>query len=135
MKVLPIINTTPQPSFNAKFPISDVKHFLTEIEDGDRTIVPELYILFEFVKSLPGNIAKIIQSKTLPFYQIKVDGKSLTNGQEYISAFHALYNAAVIHNDSVLKTSPIKRMTYDEFMDRFYKNADKTVKDIETFFD
>ena len=135
MYISPINNTIPKSNFKAKFQKEDIKLFLTEIKDTDLTMVPKLYTLLEFVKNLPGKIAEIIPAKVLPFYQIKVDGKLITNGREYISAFHALHDAVVVHKNSVLESSPIKRMTNDEFMDRFYKNADKTTKDIETFFD
>ncbi len=135
MKILPVNNTLPQSNFKAKFSKQDVKQFLTEIEECDLSTVPKLYTLLDFVKNLPGEIAKILPSRVIPFYQIHIDNKSMTNNREYISAYHALYDAFVLHKNSMLKTSPIKRMTEDEFESEFYKNADKTVKDIENLFD
>ena len=136
MKILPINNTNTQNTqFKAKFPKQDVKQFLTEIEDCDCCVVPQLYTLLDFVKNLSGKTAEIVPSRPRPFYQIHIDGKSITNGQEYISAFHALYNAIVSHEKSSLKTSPLKRMTEDQFEINYFKNANKTTKDIEKIFD
>ena len=135
MKILPINNQcTNRTQFRAKFPKQDIKQFLTEIEECDYPLIPELYTLLDYVKNLPGKTAKIVPAKVRPFYQIAIDGKSITNDREYISAYHALYDAVVIHKNSALKTSPIKRITEDEFETKFYKNTDKTAKDIEKMF-
>jgi hypothetical protein len=136
MKILPInnIQNNRQQNFKAKFSKQDVKHFLKEIEGNDVDIVPKLYTMLDFVKTIPGDEIKILSSSYRPWYQIQIDGKSATQGRYYINAYHALQDITVQSKDSPKKVLSVEKMTKETFWENFYKNSTKTIEDIENLF-
>ena len=135
MKILPINNiNTSNTQFKAKFSKGDVNHFLKEIEDNDVDIVPKLYTMLDFVKTLPGQEAKILESAYRPWYQIQIDGKSATQGRYYISAYHALKDITIGSEKSSKKVLSTDKMTKETFLENFYKNSTKTIQDIKNLF-
>lgn len=136
MKILPINNiNTPNTQFKAKFSKGDVNHFLKEIENNDVDIVPKLYTMLDFVKTLPGREAKILSSSYRPWYQIQIDGKSATSGRYYINAYHALKDITVQSEKSPQKVLSAEKMTKENFLENFYKNSKKTIEDIKNIFE
>ena len=136
MKILPInnIQNNKQQNFKAKFSKQDVNHFLREIEDNDVDIVPKLYTMLDFVRTLYGKEAKILSSNYRPWYQIQIDGKSATQGRYYISAYHALKDMTIQSENSPKKVLSSEKMTKETFWDNFYKNSTKTIQDIKNLF-
>jgi len=135
MKVLPINNiNTQNTQFKAKFSKRDINHFLKEIEDNDIDIVPKLYTMLDFVKTLPGENAKILASDYRPWYQILIDGKSATQGRYYINAYHALQDMTVQSEKSAKNVLSTEKMTKEVFWENFYKNRTKTIQDIKNLF-
>ena len=136
MKILPInnIQNNNYLNFKAKFSKQDVNHLLEEIKDNDIDIVPKLYTMLDFVKTLPGQEAKILASNYRPWYQIQIDGVSATQGRYYINAYHALKDMTIQGNSSSKKVLSTEKMTKEIFMENFYKNSKKTIQDIENLF-
>jgi len=136
MKILPInnIQNNKQQNFKAKFSQGDVNRFLKEIEDNDVDIVPKLYTMLDFVRTLSGKEAKILSSNYRPWYQIQIDGKSATQGRYYISAYHALKDMTIQSENSPKKVLSSEKMTKETFWDNFYKNSTKTIQDIKNLF-
>ena len=132
MRIQPIDNTQPKTNFKAKFPKQDVKLFLSEIDKHDICMEPQLYTLLDLIKKLPEKKAKI--DTTGGWYQILLDGKSLTNGHKYINAFYALYDSIVINKRSVSYNNGLQRLSEDTFESMYYKNSKKTKQDIEKTF-
>ena len=128
MRIQPI-NNIQQTQFKAKFPKQDIEQFLTEIDKKDRGEAPQLYTLLEFIKNLPQKSANIKHFGI--WNQIHLDGKSITNERTYINAYHALYDTVVANRNSLVKDNGIKRLTEEEFENNWYKNANKTIQDIE----
>ena len=134
MKILPINNTRTNTQFKAKFSKQDVNHFLQEIKGNDVDIVPKLYTMLDFVKSLPGKEATILASHYRPWYQIQIDGTSATQGRYYINAYHALKDMTIQEGSSSKKVLSTEKMTKETFMEKFYKNSKKTIQDIKNLF-
>ena len=133
MEILPINNfSTQNTQFKAKFSQKDVKEFLRELEGGDIDIAPRLYTMLDVIKKNSGEKAEIEHLGM--WHRILIDGKSLTGKFKYFSAFHALQDATVKLKNSMLKKSPIKRLSEEEFENTYYKNCKKTVQDIENLF-
>lgn len=137
MKIMPInnIQNNNQHNFKAKFSKEDVNHFLKEIEDNDVDIVPKLYTMLEFVKTLPGKKMKILASDYRPWYQIQVDGKSATHGRYYINAYHALQDITIHSENSSKNNLSSDKMTKQTFIENCYKNSKKTIQDIKDLFE
>lgn len=133
MKILPINNTQTNTQFKAKFSQKDIKTFLKEasVEEGPDTI-SALYTMLEFIKKQSGKAASIKQYGL--WSQIHIDGKSMNNERKYFCAMHALQDATVNHKNTLLKETPIKRLSEDEFEYGVCKNAKKTKQDIERMF-
>ena len=130
-----INNTNTQNTqFKAKFSKQDVNHFLEEIKENDIDIVPKLYTMLDFVKTLPGREAKILVSNYRPWYQIQIDGVSATQGRYYINAYHALEDMTTQKNSFSKKVLSTEKMTKETFMEKFYKNSKKTIQDIKNLF-
>ena len=130
-----INNTNTQNTqFKAKFSKQDVNHFLEEIKENDIDIVPKLYTMLDFVKTLPGREAKILVSNYRPWYQIQIDGVSATQGRYYINAYHALEDMTTQKNSFSKKVLSTEKMTKETFMEKFYKNRKKTIQDIKNLF-
>ena len=74
MKILPInnIQNNNYLNFKAKFSKQDVNHLLEEIKDNDIDIVPKLYTMLDFVKTLPGREAKFLRQITDPGIRYKL---------------------------------------------------------------
>ena len=134
MKILPINNTQTNTPFKAKFSKQDVNHFLEEIKENDVDIVPKLYTMLDFVKSLPGQEAKILASNYRPWYQIQIDGASATQGRYYINAYQALKDMTIQEGSSSKNVLSAEKMTKETFMENFYKNSKKTIQDIKNLF-
>ena len=135
MKVMPINNiNTQNTQFKAKFSKPDINHFLKEIEGNDVEIIPKLYTMLEFVKTIPGREAKILASNYRPWYQIQIDGVSATQGRYYINAYHALKDMTIQEGNSSKKVLSAEKMTKETFMENFYKNSKKTIQDIKNLF-
>lgn len=135
MKILPInnIQNNKQQNFKAKFSKYDVNQFVQELQFKDVDDVPKLYTMLEYIKNLPGKIARI--NKLGYWCQIRIDGKPLTNDRHYFTVFHALEDATIAHKHTLIKETPHPRLSEEEYEDMFYKNAKKTVKDIENLFE
>ena len=134
MRIMPInnIQNNNQNSFKAKFRKQDVNEFLREIEGGDIDIVPKLYTMLDFVKNQAGQIAEIEHIGM--WHRILIDGKSVNSGNKYFNAFHALLDATVKTKNTLIKETPIERLSEDKFQIECYKNSKKTKKDIENLF-
>ena len=135
MKILPInsINTQ-NTQFKAKFSAKDINHFIEELEGCDIDTVPKLYTMLDFVKNLPGQEIKILESSYRPWYQLQIDGKSATQGRYYINAYQALQDMTVHDKDSPKKVLSTDKMTKETFLENFYKNSTKTIQDIRNLF-
>lgn len=135
MYIMPINNMSSiNQNFKAKFSKQDVNHFLEEIKGNDVDIVPKLYTMLEFVKTLPGREAKILKSDYRPWYQIYIDNKSATHGRYYINAYHALQDITLQSKSAQEEVLSCKKMTHETFMENFYKNSTKTIQDIKNLF-
>lgn len=133
MKILPINNTqNRQQNFKAKFSKYDVNQFVQELEFKDIDDIPKLYTMLEYIKNLPGKLAKL--NKIGYWCQVCIDGKSLTSDRRYFTAFHALEDATINRKNTLIKETPLPRLSEEEYEDMFYRNSKKTVKDIETLF-
>ena len=133
MKILPINNiNTQNTQFKAKFRQRDVKEFLTEIQGGDVDIIPRLYTMLGIIKNHSGKEAEIEHLGM--WHKILIDGKSVNGKNKYFNAFHALLDATVKTKTTLIKESPIKRLSEDEFQIEYCKNSKKTKEDIENLF-
>ena len=133
MNILPINNTNSNTNFKAKFPKKYIKQFIREVEYKDVDDVPKLYTMLNFIKQQQGKTAKI---KNFGLWsQIQIDGKSLTNERKYFTAIHALEDATVNHKNTLIKDTPLKRLSEDEFEREWIKNSKKTKSDIENLYE
>ena len=132
MKILPINNTQSKPQFKAKFSKQDLGEFLREIENNDVDIVPKLYTMLDVINKHSGQKAEIEHIGL--WHRILIDGKSLSEKNKYLSAFHALLDATVKTKSSLVKDTAIERFSEEEFTNAYYKNRKKTVKDIENIY-
>ena len=133
MNILPINNTNSNTNFKAKFPKKYINQFIKEVEFKDVDDVPKLYTMLNFIKQQQGKTAKI---KNFGLWnQIQIDGKSLTNERKYFTAIHALEDATVNHKNTLIKDTPLKRLSEDEFEQEWIKNSKKTKTDIENLYE
>ena len=136
MKIMPINNVNTQNTqFKAKFPKRDVSEFLREAKGCDVDTIPVLYTMLDIIKQHPGKEAAIEHSGL--WHRILIDGKSINDDNKYFCAFHALRDAVVKSNNSLLKNkeTQIKRLSEEDFENAYYQNRKKTTKDIEKIFE
>ena len=135
MKILPInnIQNNKKQNFKAKFREQDVQEFLREIKNSDALDeVPKLYTMLDLLKKIPGKIAQIEHIGC--WHKILIDGKSVSGNKKYLCAIHALKDITVEQKSTLIKDSPIKRLSEEEFENAYYKNSKKTVQDVINIF-
>lgn len=124
MKILPINNiNTQQTQFKAKFQKQDIKELLREVEDSDIDIIPKLYTMLDIINKHPGKNAKIEHIGL--WHHISIDGKSICQKKTYLCTYHALQDATVKQKNTLIKESPIRRLSEEDFENEFYKNSKK----------
>ena len=126
------LNRIKQPHFQAKFSQEAVNHFLQELEFKDMDDVPQVYTMLDIIKKQAGNNAQI--KKFGNWFQLQIDGVSLNNERKYLAALHALQDATVNHKNTLLKETPIKRVSEEIFKSMWLKNSNKTKQDIKNIF-
>ena len=136
MKILPInnIQNNKQQNFKAKFPKEDINHLIKELDGCDIDMIPKLYTMLDFVKTLPGKEIKILASTYRPWYQLQIDGVSATQGRYYINTIHALEDMTIYKGNNSKRVLSTDKMTKETFWENFYKNSKKTIEDIKNLF-
>ena len=122
-----------QPSFKAELLKKDVSRLLDEIQGHDADLVPKLYTLLEYLKSLDGKKASFYCGEFNNFAQLHIDNKEI-NSNMFINAYSALYSSLVTHKDSIVTKSSIIRMPESIFEQKWWKNRNKTEVDIKLVF-
>ena len=122
-----------QPSFKAELPKQDVNRLLNEIKGYDVALVPKLYTLLEYLKSLGGKKASLYGGEFNNFVQLHIDNKEI-NPNMFKNAYSALYSSLVTHKDSIVKKSSIIIMPESIFEQKWWKNRNKTEEDIKLVF-
>lgn len=136
MKILPInnIQNNKQQNFKAKFSAKDINVLLDEIKGYDADLYPKLYTLLERVNELPGKNAKFVPADDYGnYWQLHIDGKSISKAFQFINKYSALYSSLVKHKDNIIKYSDIVRMPERIFEQKWWKNRIKGEEDIRNF--
>ena len=136
MKILPInnIQNNKQQNFKAKFSAKDINAVLSEINGYDADLYPKLYTLLERVNELPGKTAEFVPTDIWNnFWQVHIDGKSISRAFQFISRYNALYSSIVRHDDNIIKYSDTVRMPARIFEQKWWANRNKGEEDIKNF--
>ena len=145
MKILPI-DSNCKPSFNAKFPKKEAMELVEFAKkDKDNAGIPKLYTLLDLLDKFPGKIARfktktvtsqyratsIYEGSYFPsttYNSLCVDNVEIK--KKPISKYNVLYRAMTDYKTKDGEYIPMPESIWNSL---WWKNRDKTVKDIEKF--